>query len=490
MTRHIPERPARWRHVARLTIELTSPLLIGTGRGTTFADNTVVCDANDLPALPGTSLAGVLRAAWLTRHPDSDADALFGYQEGEEGMRSRLLVSWGAIHTRTDVAVSSRMSLGDIENDPVLLDARALMLRDHVRIGHRGVVDGRGKFDRSAVRAGHRFTFELELECHSEAQHDSDLLVGMVDLLADPAVRLGAATRAGLGAFRVVRAMCGRFDLYKDAAEYASLAVELSDPEPRLAPVEWQTAARVGDVVRLELEPVEPWVIGGGDPEAWIPDGPRDRVTPPDLLPYREARIEWSPDGGGRVGTPQFCVPATAIKGALRHRTAFWLRAASEQWNDREPGGVPGHGDFDSYGPQALAPIRELFGHVHDTVVGVGAATDDSESGVPGRVFVSDAWPKDVRRRTSTHVSIDRFTGEPMRGHLFEDEALEGGTLEVELVVLPPRKKSDDPDTDTAARDALQRAVDDLCEERLQIGAGFGRGYGWFRAKNQRGGTR
>lgn len=473
-----PERdgPARWRQIARVTIELTSPLMIGTGGSTAFADNAVVTDANDLPAIPGATLAGVLRAAWRAAGHTPDHNELFGCQDGDEGDRSRLLVSWGAIHGADNVPVPARLPPGAVDADPVLADARGLILRDHVRIGHRGVVDGRGKFDRSAVRAGHRFTFELELDCFTEPAPDDDTLRRLIDLLHHPAVRLGGATRAGLGAFTVARAVVRTFDLKRDLDAYLELGAELRDAGGDLERYTPTPRGAAGRRFCLRLEPAEPFAIGGGDPDTWPrPKGRSREQSPPDLLPCREARIEW-PDDRGRLGDAHWCVPATAIKGALRHRTAFWLRALDEQWVGTHLERPATHSDFDPWGPQALPGIQRLFGHVHDERTGTGAQTDDTESGAPGRVLLSDARPAGATPRTATHVSIDRFTGAPMDGHLFEDEALEGGTLDVELVLV------DAPD-DAPETKAFLRAVEDLCNERLQLGAGFGRGYGFFRGQ-------
>ena len=49
------------RYVARPTIEFTTPFLVGAGEEDFFSDAVFVADANGLPAIPGSSIAGVLR---------------------------------------------------------------------------------------------------------------------------------------------------------------------------------------------------------------------------------------------------------------------------------------------------------------------------------------------------------------------------------------------------------------------------------------------
>jgi len=473
---------ARYRYIARVTVELRSPLLIGSGATTAFTDNAVVVDARDLPALPATSLAGVLRAAWRSLHDVEAEERLFGYQKGDEGARSRVSLSWGEIHDAKDGPVGPDTN---VDRDPVLLDARTLLFRDHVRIDHRGTVDGRGKFDRSAVRAGHRFSFEIELESD---EADPTTLEALVLALHDPAVRLGGGTRSGLGAFRVDRYALWDFDLREaaDLEAYAAFPSALykrpKDMKEKRPPPTSSGAARVV----LDLEPEEPWLVGGGDPDEWEAPHGRSPDDTPDMLPYRERRVVWS-GGRGELSRPGLCVPATAVKGALRHRTAFHVRAKLGIWaGDPKTASVSeSTHDLDPWGPQQLEEIRSLFGDLHATKAQGRGDRVEEGTGCPGRVFISDARPTGTERRTSTHVSIDRFTGAPLDGHLFEDEALEGGRLEVELVVAPPETEGE---VEERAAWAFERALEDLCHGRLQLGAGYGKGYGWFRGTRKEGG--
>jgi len=65
------------RYLARLTIEFETAFIIGGGQDDLLFDDVFVADANGLPTLPGSSLAGVLRHAW--------ADA--GYGERKRPVR-------------------------------------------------------------------------------------------------------------------------------------------------------------------------------------------------------------------------------------------------------------------------------------------------------------------------------------------------------------------------------------------------------------------
>ncbi|HQK26180.1 MAG TPA: RAMP superfamily CRISPR-associated protein, partial [Synergistaceae bacterium] len=150
-----PAVPWTHKNVLRAVIEFTTPFLIGAGWGDGVADVTFAADANGLPALPGSSLAGVLRALYQDRFGEHATEALFGFQRRQEGAGSRLTVSWGCLHDEKNVPVEGIASPKRL-NDPVLANAQAPTIRDHVRLTCRGAADAEnsGKFDEHAVAAG------------------------------------------------------------------------------------------------------------------------------------------------------------------------------------------------------------------------------------------------------------------------------------------------------------------------------------------------
>ena len=144
--------PYTHRCVMRATIQFTTPFLVGAGREGDMADVVFVADANGLPAIPGSSIAGVLRAAFASAHPEAEVNNLFGYQGRREkgdggkppgGEGSRIAVSWGCIHDSKDVPVEGIIS-EDRLADPVLKSAMNPTIRDHVRITHKGVAEASG----------------------------------------------------------------------------------------------------------------------------------------------------------------------------------------------------------------------------------------------------------------------------------------------------------------------------------------------------------
>lgn len=513
--------------VARVTIELLSPLTIGAGAADDIVDSLFVLDANGLPALPGASLAGVIRERWratteggpvagqaetdvfgtamVGRDREESAGARSGGGDGLESsaaggadgdsaaasarprIRSRLVVSWGAIHDAGNRPMTGRVAPGILVDDPVLRHARDPVVRQHVRLDARGAADstGRGLFDESVVVRGHRFTFEIVAE-----DLPTEVMDRVLAILADPATRLGGRTRRGMGRFEVVGGTVRRrrFDLMddEDFAAFAKLPVDLGAAVPdgvlAVVGVDAPTAADVV-VARLSVAPRGFWMMGGGSPAPGAAEeGADDGAV--DLLPYREAAVRWKGDRGTFDPTDRDVVlPATGIKGALRHRVGFHVRAAMGLFAD-----APDDAARQAAEERVATLLHDLFGHV-DTRS--GTAGDARLSA--GRVIIDDVvLPAAPPSTVVNHVSLDRFTSGPLDGHLFAETPLwklaaDGGTGDgtaggqgrVLVRVLVRGAAEVAPE----ARRALVAALDDLAAGRLQIGAGSGRGHGWFEGR-------
>lgn len=466
------------RTVARVTIEIEAPLSIATGQAGKFGDNEVVLDANDLPAIPATTLAGVVRNRWTDLGRPDSADVVFGFQTKDAGLRSRISFSWAHIHDEHDRPVTGLRPPDSLISDRILRYALTEK-RDHVRLSHRGVVDGRGKFDRVSVVAGHRFTFEIEEESPLRVGDENRAFVDViVSLLADKTLRFGGRTRSGLGAFRVIRWAKGIFDLSQsDQLEaYGALPSNLGEKTEHLMDqvVPESEVPNTRITKQLVLTAVEPWVVSGDDPP---------RKGDPDISPMTTSAVVWPNQERGQA-YPElkeagwYLLPGSAIKGALRHRTAYHLRVLRGCWahkvsqpEDQPKGRV---GDIEPYSPEIdpnLDGFAALFGCVNN---------GDEDGGNPGCVFVSDVRVESGARTLELpHVSIDRFTGGALPGFLFKEKVLFDAPISIDLEI--------DLGAGTVpadVRSAFDLAVADLCEGRLSLGGGFGRGLGWFSANN------
>jgi CRISPR/Cas system CSM-associated protein Csm3 (group 7 of RAMP superfamily) len=467
------------RYCARVTVEVTTPFLVASGESSLALDATPVTDANGLPAIPGSSLAGVLRHAFTEAHGEARANEIFGSAAalgGEnEGSGSRLWITWAHVHDQHDRPVDGLL-LEPRPADPVLENASALSLRDHVRIGHRGAGERHGKFDQSVVPAGHRFTFDMTLESAADelAPGGSDTrdFQWLLSYLASGRARIGGSGRRGLGAFRVERCSSRVFDLRReaDAVLFAELPVRLDGPAPQLDEASPPPLPEDSDwrSVTLELEPEDYWAFHGEEP--WLLDG-EERT--PDFNPVREERIVWDA-GRGHVSPPRLLVPGSGLKGPIAHRVAF--HANLHAGHTAQEAGTPE--ELASWVGSANPAVLELFGAVHESRE--DGAEPEPPASQAGRVFIDDAWldpATESRLQRITHNSIDRFTGGTRSGVLFEERVVyRGPTLPVRLEIHRFEELT------PLARTALREALRDLAEGRLALGAGGGRGHGYFRS--------
>jgi hypothetical protein len=116
-----------------------------------------------------------------------------------------------------------------------------------------------------------------------------------------------------------------------------------------------------------------------------------------------------------------------------------------------------------------------LFGYAKDKQAADNA--DSGDQGQAGHVCINDVHIevslKDVQ--AMLHNSIDRFTGGVRNRMLFSEELIYRQPLSLDIDLLPGVDRADE-----SARRALARALRDLCEGRLALGAGVTKGHGSF----------
>lgn len=443
--------------LARVTLELRSPLTIGTGRGNDLVDAICVTDANGLPTVPGSSLAGVLRAA-VSATDEHEARRLFGHQERLSGATSLVEVSWAHAHNAGDRPVSAAPRTHAAGADPVLAFLQAGIVRDHVRIDELGVVDKAGKFDQGLVPKGARFTFELIVHGTSAERARSDL-ERLLALLAAGGVRLGAKSRAGFGEIELVRALVRTFDLTRPADRTAWLALPRALSSDVAGLENWGPAkSGAAPGIALTLVARDLWMFGTGRPvrdEHRLKVGKDEKAH--DKVPVTERSIRWN-GGRGTVlsdAEGEVLVPASGVKGALRHRALFHARRRAGAWAGDAPNPAPDEA------------IDTLF----------GSAKEEDERRGRGCVLLSEVRlaPAHAPSTPLQHVSIDRFTQAPMDGLLFSEAPVSGGSFTLRLSLTSKAPAG-------LGIEALLDAIEDLARGRLALGAGSSRGHGYFEA--------
>lgn len=450
--------------LARITLETHSPLSLTAGRDGSLLDARIVTDANGLPAIPGTALAGALRHAASKRLGGETARALFGQAGDGPGAPSPLAFTWAHIHDSRDRPVDGLDAERAWTGDPLLsvFCASELPRRDHIQLGARGAASAQDKFDRCYVPPGHRFTFEMAL-WESPAEAMASAWEALKAILAGPDFRVGGATRRGYGQLRVQRHAERRFDLREstDFQAYARHPRRLDQPSEELLDIPLardEAAAQHWLRLDLALMGEDFWRFGGGGMPM------TDSGRPSEALPYTEERVAWI-GARGHLFRRRVVIPASAVKGALAHRTAFHYNRLTGQFADSH--------DLARIGvdlPERNLAIRYLFGH------GGGSVSGRAATGRSGGVLIDDAVVEDPMIARLSHNSLDRYTGGVRDGVFFCEEAVYGCSFHLRLRV-GRRLWREAP---AEVRLAFRAALDDLAKGRLALGAASARGLGYF----------
>lgn len=461
------------RYLARFVIEAETPLAVGSGERDVMTDRLVATDVNGLPYIPGTALAGVLRNAV----EQVDKDDVFGFQKGSDGQGSRLILSSAQMIGKDGKVIDG---LQEIKfDDPFYANFQNLPIRQHVRISHKGAAEQGGKFDEQVVYKGTRFCFEMELVGNKDDEKDWEILIAE---FSNPAFRIGGGTRKGFGAIIVEDIKCKTLNLKleNDLSMYLEKTseLELNDKfwieDYKYAKPTSQSENWIH--YEITLTPDDFFLFGSGF-------GSEDGSA--DMSYVTEKVIDWS-TGTGMFTDEKVLIPATSVKGALAHRTAFYFNKNLKLFSDelmqdgklesmlKEGYKIPETiKRFDSnisdhrarMASEGNPAVRAMFGY---------SANDDE--GKRGNVIFSDIFlseRKNAKQKLLNHVAIDRFTGGAMDGALFSEEV----TVFKEQFALKILVKGD---VKGDYLKAFECALNDLCAGMLPLGGGTMRGHGCF----------
>tara|TARA_R110002167_G_scaffold366254_1_gene594016 strand:+ start:14815 stop:16245 length:1431 start_codon:yes stop_codon:yes gene_type:complete len=442
------------RHIycmARVTLEAKSAHGIHSGMGDHTHDVLLVRDANGLPTLPGTSIAGVLRHRISNQNPDA-AERLFGHIQ-EDGAASMLSVGWGMIHDSNNQPCEGLLTNEQLADSLLerLLDSKPLV-RQRVRLNDRGTAAETGKFDVTLIPAGARYTTIMGYWCDGSEQSQQDWQT-VLDLLVTSELRLGHSTRNGQGQFKIQSLEQARWDLKtpEGRTAYQNRSRSRAD-STGLEPVVLTPQAPLH--VSLTLQAEAGWRIGGGEQVVKAKEKKYDKE--PVLLPQHEPRIQWN-GNKATLSDQSYLLPGSAIKGAIRHRVAYHYRCLQQDFTTAES----------EQATDNCPAVVALFGQ------------SEADTGMAGLLQFSDVQldAKKTDTKVLMHNRIDRFTGGVMNGALFSEEVLWKTPLTLRIEIpANPRTEALDPHT----REALQRTLQDLADGWLPIGASGSRGLGVF----------
>jgi len=467
------EQAIDYRFLARIIIEAATPLAVHSGEKKVQTDAIVIRDVNGLPYIPGSSIAGVIRHAW--KDAGNDVDKLFGFQmnpmvvEKREpnGMGSRIIFSEARILNSQGQVVDG-LKPDEIDKDLLLCQYADLPIRQHVRIDHRGVAADSGKFDEQVVFAGTRFCFEMEMiGDKSETKAFNQLLA----ILNQSTFRLGGGSRKGFGKIAVKEIRYNELSISDNYYLEKSSNMEECKCWYKKEPLELKESKQQCQCYQLRPENFFLFGSGFGDEDA-------------DMTPVKEQKVIWK-NGIGELTEYEYLIPASSVKGALAHRTAFhYNQIRTDEQGKPDPFFADGktQEEIKAHTGTNNEAVRLLFGCEGD---------ENGEGKKRGNVLISDMFIKTAQDKILNHVAIDRFTGGAIDGALFSEKAAywhsdNKDNYPLRLEILIDEKNIEKMDKNKIKENALKAfnmALDDLCNGLLPLGGGVNRGHGIFNGK-------
>ncbi len=438
------EKKHTHRYIGRFIIEAETPLFVGSGEASLMKDALVQKDSNGFPMILGTSLTGVLRHSlnkkeWCSR--------IFGASSSKKDGAASLVKVSAAYMLLNQSEVSE--GIADVIEQQLIARFNNLPSRQHVRITEKGVAKENGLFDNEVVYKGVRFVFEMELKGTAD---DHEVWASLIKQIQSPTFRIGSGTRNGYGSLKVIALFNKIYNLEKEADfnEYLNLNPSLNAKLPfkEVVAVDKSITAVGYTHYKLNLSPDSFFVFseGFGDDEA------DNKPLEEDVVIYKNNTLAFE---------KQTVIPASSIKGAIAHRTAFHYNKLKEQYADEENGTVGSNNEA----------VATLFGKAGENV-------KDAQA---GNVFINDWYYSEneiYNNKIFNHVAIDRFTGGAINGALFSEKV--SNLLENDFCFDVYVKDSEGALNDTKITESLDEAFKDIAKGLLPLGGMTTKGHGIF----------
>lgn len=441
-------------YFAKITIEAETPLVLASGKNGNLFDVELVRDANGLPAIPGTTLTGIIRHV-VSRKNRELAEKIFGsIKDNSDRNGSAFECSWGYIHNSSNIYTKDFLSEEKIKEDLILKELyekdNPLFNRDHNKLNDKGVVKDSGKFDRSFVPAGTRFTFTMGMWACEKNETWNEIMA----ILHSPLFRIGGAGRAGYGKIKVVDIKVPQNGFYDISKEEDFLSFK--DESKLVSSKEQYNSDIKAEEISLNF-PLG-FRIGGGRTQF------NEDSRSLDMLPYSEKVIEWNGNTAHFSDKPKVTIPGSSVKGALRHRAAYHLARITGNWADVKENDKDG--------------LSVLFGDAETE--NFNDKGKKVSKGKTGKIFFTDLHLENINAYVQSRNSIDRFTGGTRKTALFQEENVSNKqTFKMNIYY--------DADLDKTSDEfkSFEWALEDLKNGRLAIGGGSGHGLGFNQVQGE-----
>ena len=399
-------------YTAHITIEAETPLKVGSNNSDFLQDAPVQKDWNNLPMILGTSIAGVLRKDFNKEKVDD----IFGNDNGSKVMISNALL----VDEKGNVCEELLL-----EKTPFLEIFDNLPIREHTAITSKGVAKEHSKFDEEVVYKGTKFKFSVEL-----VKDDKENFEAILNLLNSPSFRLGGGSTKGFGKFKIVKIKTTSKECSSSLNDDFEDEYNYKNTIPNCDYIKYE----------LKIKPDDFFMLGSGF-------GDEDA----DMTPVYEKVIQYDETNSG-LSEEQILIPASSIKGAIAHRTAFYYNLQKKLFIGNS---------------EAKETIKEIFGKAKDS--------KHNNDGAKGKVLFSDCFKSKTDEKVFDHVSIDRFTGGAIDGALFQEKTVadDGEFYTIEILLHKELKNSDE-------QKAFESALTDITTGMLPLGGSTTKGHGVF----------
>lgn len=434
------------RLLASFVIEAETPLTIGSGEKDIISDSLVATDINGLPYIPGSSISGVVRHFFTDTEK---AKNTFGFQEQEKGHGSNIIFTEGKLINYDGNVMDG---LAPEVGEQCKRDYSQLPIRQHARINGKGTVADMGKFDEQVVYAGSRFYFEIEIVADPDK---TSILKEVINTISNKTFRIGSGSRSGFGKIRVIEAKQVILNLTDDGDR----ELYLNKPSELNSSKNWSGWKKDAEVANTDID-MDAWteynVTLSPDSFFLFGSGFGDENGDADMTAVRSAKVVWKNGTSGELKTNCVLIPASSLKGALRHRVAYHY--------NRNKGFFVGNTEATEADENPA--VEAIFG------------SNDDKQLKRGNALFSDIIKVEhnVKQKLINHVSIDRFTGGAIDGALFTEQADYGAGETFETSILVNTKTLEDKDY----TEAFESTLKDLCNGMLPLGGGVNRGNGIF----------
>ena len=367
--------------IIRAEMESKSPLRIGSQNNDDLIDILVLKDKNGQSFIPGTSIAGVLRAELEAVYGSEPVNKLFGYEKDVSGHQSLITV-----------------------NDIVLKNTE-LVYRDGVSIDSlTGTAIKQHKFDYEAIERGARGELVLEMTIryhdvsreelpivtylHKEYDAAGDIYgefaATICDLLTQ-GIHLGALTTKGFG---IIKARSTVDRKVESTAKYYDFLFT----DNKKAATQWLDYIGDGNLPVASYIGHAEQIVVKDDFKVDLDFALQSSLLIADDVDYEENKDKTDAVAAVQLKSRnQFVIPGTSIKGVLRNR-AFQILL---KLNNNKLG-------------EAEEFINSFMGYAVES-------TGESKKSklIVEEVYIDNIYVKPVKHH---RIRIDRFTGSVMDG--------------------------------------------------------------------------